>query len=74
MLFKKSNSKKHNSKKEHSIPDDRHCSLCEYSEFHEGDSLLSSGSICHLEPKKPVVMGLCSTHSKRKEYEEQQYP
>lgn len=68
MLFKK-----RNSKKKDSIPDDRHCCLCEYSKFHEGDSLLSSGSICYLDPKKPVVMGLCGTHSARKEHEEQQY-
>lgn len=61
MLFK--NRVKKIRKKE--IPEDRLCPFCPYAKPFNGDSMLSSGWTCYLDPEKPIAMGLFARHAER---------
>jgi len=51
----------------------RFCRNCFCGIWKEGDCLLASGYICHLNPLKPVAMGIMGECSERKANKMEQY-
>ena len=53
------------------IKKDKQCKDCFWAEVYdtknEERSLLECGYICHINPFKPVAMGLTGNHARRKE-------
>ena len=52
----------------------RKCKNCIFATYHRGECIAACGYICHLNPFRPVALGLLGDCEKRKELKAEQYP
>ena len=50
------------------------CRNCIFAKYYMADFIGGCGYICHINPFKPVAMGLLGSCSKRKQCKQEQYP
>jgi len=53
---------------------EKQCKHCIFAKYYRADFIGGCGYICHLNPFKPVAMGLLGSCSKRKRCKDEQYP